>query len=256
MIQLGEVDFTNLMTDFYTVFAPQKLSTINVLIEKYKDSPSNQRNAIQTAYIIYFQPNNQNYNNFKNILPDVGTEKNIIKLMESYSRGERIISIDNHKKYIDNQEELMQKKIEDKKMEEQKFGEEKIKKIEEIEEGIRKESVELKKQFEFLQKELEKTKSDPTETIIKSIFEEMNYEIISFLEPDGQDVNGKTKYVNYDYSNLILPEKKYISTFCIGQRLMLQDKNGSIVGVEVSNIYDDYISDENTPTRILELKKV
>lgn len=245
MIQLNKEDFTNLLTDFYATFAPQKLSSIQGLIDKYGDTSLNQRNAIQTAYIIYYQSNNPNYKNFSNILPDVGTEKNIIKLMESYSRGERILSSEKQQQIIKEEET---KRLNDIKAKEEKNKEQEDQKFSKIEKS-------LKEEVEQLKKQLEQTNKNPSEIITQNIFEEMNVEIISFLEPIGQDEFGKTKFKDFDYSNLIMPAKKYISTLCIGQRLMLKDQEGTVVGVEVTNIYDDYVSSD-IPTRLLELKKV
>jgi len=249
MIQLKEEDFSNLMHDFYAVFAPQKLETLPVLIGKYKDTPKDQRNAIQTAYLIYYKPSNAMYKNFSDLLPEVGTEKNIIKLMESYANGERLISPERQSQLNKEEEEKNIKKRELIEKQQEEINNKEKSKFSNLEKD-------LTSKIKTLEEELAKSKEISNKVIYNNVFEEMDVEITSFIEPEGQYENGKTKYKNYDYSNLIMPHNKYISTFCIGQRVLLKEHDGSIVGVEVSNIYDDYISNEDKPIRFLELKKV
>jgi hypothetical protein len=84
----------------------------------------------------------------------------------------------------------------------------------------------------------------------------MEYQILSFIEAAEIDQSGKITYKEYDYSKVIFPENKFISSFSVGQRLILQCEDSSIIGVEVVNINDDYIGDKNNPIRLLELKRV
>ncbi len=248
MIKLNDEDFTNLLTDFYTVFAPANLEKLPNLIEKYKNTNQEQVDAIKMAYIIYFQPKNQAYQQFKNIMPEHGTERGIIQLMESYSRGERIISKDIAEKIQKEQQD----KISQINLQNQKEQEELLKNQKKTEEQLQ---LEKAKEIELLKKELELLKNQDNRKVEVKYYE-MEYQILSFIETADIDQNGKITYKEYDYSQVLFPDKKYISSFSVGQRLILQCKDKSIIGVEIVNINDDYIGDPNNPVRLLELKRV
>jgi len=232
-ITLNQNDFTNLLTDFYTLFAPSKLENLPNLIEKYKSTGEQQLAAVKTAHVIYFQPKNPNYEKYKNIVPQIGTDKNILKLMEAYSRGERIISKEAAEQIQREQNVLIQEKQE---QEEKEF----LKK-QEVEKN---KQIEHLKEIETLKKELEFLKKQEPIKDIQTL--EMRFEILNFLEGDK----------SFDYSNVIFPNKKFIPSLSVGQRLILKCKDGNIIGVEVVNINDEYIEDDNNPLRLLELKIV
>jgi DNA polymerase III alpha subunit (gram-positive type) len=287
MIQLQDKDFKNLLSDLYTAFAPQKLDGVDGLVEKYKDSAMSQRNAVQMAFIKYVNSSNPNYLKYSHILPEVGTEKNIMFLMESYARGERMISEDAvleiQKKTQEQESERLRREAEEKRVREEREAEirdaEEKEKAEKEAERLRlikaaKETSE--KSNETLNEELEKAKRELKEFQEKTLgevqrykeelasqepkqvsaFEEMDLEIIGFEEPVSKNEDGTTNYQVSDVDTINLPPKKYIATLCIGQRFMTQDKEGRIVGIEVVNITDDYVSDPERPVRMINLRKV
>jgi hypothetical protein len=225
MIQLKERDFENLIIDFYTVFAPHQINNVPNIVEKYKGTALNQLNAIKAAYIKYYR-DSKNIHGHSNILDIGATDQNMTKLLEAYSNGERIISPDEIKK---------QAIIEQVKQQEEKTQVEKI----------------IKKENEIIES-LKKTIDELSNN--SSI--EMDYEIGSFIEFDSIDDKGKITYKSVDIEKINFVPKKYINSLCIGQRIMVSDKEGRVVGIEVVSIHDDYISNEKGPIRILDLKKV
>lgn len=89
-----------------------------------------------------------------------------------------------------------------------------------------------------------------------SAFEDMELEIIGFEEPVSREEDGTTIYQVADINTINIPPKKYIATLSIGQRFMTQDVEGRVVGIEVVNITDDYVSDPEKPIRMINLRKV
>lgn len=287
MIQLSLDDFKNLLSDIYTAFAPQKLSGVDSLVEKYLGSAMDQRNAVQMAFLKYVNPTNPNFLKYSHILPEVGTEKNIIFLMESYARGERMISEDAvlevHRRNQEIESERVKReaeKIRVREEEEQKAKaeEERIKAEKEAERlRILNDAKETsQKTNATLQEELEKAKLELREFQEKTLkdvqqykeelenrepeqvsaFEEMELEVIGFEEPVSKNEDGTTVYQTADIETIKLPPTKYIATFCIGQKFMTQDIDGRIVGIEVVNVTDDYVSDPEKPIRMINLRKV
>ena len=59
---------------------------------------------------------------------------------------------------------------------------------------------------------------------------------------------------NFDATDLIIPDLYNFLFVSINQRLILKTKTGSLVGIEIIDILDDYISGEQ-PTREIVLEK-
>ncbi len=291
MIHLETKDFKNLLSDIYTAFAPQNLDGVDNLVEKYEGSEMTQRNAIQMAFIKYVNTNNPNFQKFSHILPEVGTERNIMFLMESYARGERMFTEDtlNELKKKEEQERMQaERKLEEERVAKEEAEAKKREEEEEIKRQAEMERLRLiketsKKNSESLSEELQEAtkliegkyskvieeltkkvqdlskslyESNKEEQVGKSAFEEMDLEIISFEEPGGKDAEGNIQWQISDINTIDLPPKKYVATLSIGQRFMTPDKSGRIVGVEVVNITDDYVSDPEKPIRMMNLRKV
>jgi len=251
MVTLNTSDFTNLLHDIYTIYAPDKMDGIDVLIAKYDGEYTSQRNAIQMAYIIYNKPKHPSFN------PESGTEMYITKLMEKYARGERIISQEtiNEEKSLaaqaaERQSEESQREAEERAMREiearNASEDEKKKALKEILEQTNEQSKklkeldELKKQIEQ-QKEFIKSESQNLQkniTSTGSLFSEITLECdIPINFPGGND---------------------YLTTLCIGQRLIYQNPDsGAIIGLEVEDINDDLFSSEDKkPIRIMKIKRI
>lgn len=243
MILLKEEDFFNLMNDFYTIFCPHKLSGLQSMCDKYKDTAASQLSAIKTAYLIHFKPNSY----VSNILPEVATEKNILQLMESYSMGNRIIS-----------EEKLQE-IQKNKEQEKQILEQKTKDIE-------------SKQLDFLRDQIQKQENnevkalkqeiDKLNTTINSLNKksdkkyEKKYIISTFKQVESIDSSGKQTLSDYDYTHLTFPDTEFFFNLSIGQKIIMLDENGGIIGIEVLSMYDDICSEENTIIRFIDLKKI
>jgi len=282
MIQLSLKDFKNLLSDIYTAFAPSKLEGVDALVEKYIGSAMDQRNAIQMAFLKYVNPASANYLKYSHILPDVGTEKNILFLMESYARGERMITeetLSGLKREENERKDKAAKELKEKENKLAKEEQERLNKVAEEEEirlaGIREDQKNRIQSNEELVEELRQSKEDLNkfkENAISQIedykkeldnkepkqvsaFEDMELEIISFEEPDSRNIDGTIEYKLSDIDQIKMPPKKYIATLCIGQRFMTSDTEGKIVGIEVTGITDDYVSDPEKPTRMINLRK-
>ena len=280
MIHLKETDFKNLLSDIYTAFAPQNLSGVDGLVEKYGDSAMNQRNAIQMAFIKYVNDSNPNFVKYSHILPEVGTEKNIMFLMEEYARGQRMLSEDTvleiQKRTQEQEAERLKKEEEKRRIREEeeanaraKEEEERIKLIQSAKEASEKTNETLTEELERAKKDLQEFQEKTLKQIQSykeelesqqpkqvSAFEDMDLEIIGFEEPYSKKEDGTTTYQIADINTINLPPKKYIATLSIGQRFMTQDSEGRIVGIEVVNITDDYVSDPEKPIRMINLRKV
>lgn len=85
---MKKIDFQTLLTDFFLLFNPSKVSEVNYLVEKYTGQ---ELDAIQMCYIKYNQKSHVYYN------PNV-TEEFLLSLIESYKSKERVLSKENFEK--------------------------------------------------------------------------------------------------------------------------------------------------------------
>lgn len=261
-IALNEEDFRKLIYDLYALYAPDKLNTIDSIVEKYKHSAMDQKNAIQTAHIKYNHSRNSNYYN-----PNFGKDSDILKVMEDYARGERTFAPHNIPKNEENEESNIKDELEDIKQKQEKQEDEKnetinnlqkqiddlnsfvenqnesLKEIQKITNDLYDVNEKLKKETEYLKQQFDNNNinQQPTnENDNLSPFEQIDVEIMG-------EAMDKEEY---------LPGKEVLATLSIGHRIIAFGEEKEIFGLEVMNISDDYASNPERPKRSIEFKIV
>ena len=273
-IKLNEDKFRNLLTDIYSLYSPKHLPKIDTIVEDYGATSVRQMNAIKTVYIIYNRPGHINYDSNM-----VGTEQTVIKLMQEYSTGERTLSQENLNHQQEAERKAAQEAEEASRKEREDAEEVSRKERQEAEEVARKEKEEAEKNIkdkeslaEASRIEAEKEKSKLLELTGNQSeeFDNMKREVQGYMELLEQQkeaqMNAEPKIsvfenmnieVMGDTENASLPNEKFLATLCIGQRIIAPDINGEgVVGLEVVNMHDDYMSDPERPNRIIEFKRV
>ena len=222
--------FKNLLEDLYLIYNSDKISDIDRLVEGYNGK---EFDAIKTIYIRYNFKQSPFYN------PNIGTDKHVKSLIDSYSNGQRVLSKDYVLAEQEKKEISIKIEEEKKKQEEEESRKSFIEQQEKIlNEKLSKANDELLKQIEHSTKQLELIKKDLSQVVEK----DMPFDI-------------QVKF-NFDSKNIIIPELSnflYVST---NQRIILKDSEGNIVGAEVESILDDYFSDPSKPIREVILNKV
>ena len=226
-------DFKNLLTDLYFIYNPDKVSDIDRMIQNYN---GREFDAVKTVYIKY------NFRQSPFYDPNLGTDKHVKSLIESYSNGSRTLSKD----FVNTEKkELERVELEKIKNEEEK----KKKEAEELKQNV------LSEQEKVLNKKLTET----NEKLIKQIedskkqLEVIKKEVSQVLEKNSPfDIQIK---FNFDDSNLNIPSKENFIYCSIGQRIIMTDKENGLVAVEIIDILDDYLSDPSKPIREIILEK-
>jgi len=244
--------FKELLTDLYNIYNPDKLSDIERIVSQYN---GREFDAIKTVYIKYNFRQSPSYDS------NLGTDKHVKSLIENYSQGNRILALDfinnqkqnQEKKRIEEQNKLVQEKI---KIELQKQieEEEKKNKIKEIQEKINEQekvvNQKLKESNEELKKELDKIK----EELDKGVGEFTNHQIIEIVERKCPfDIQLKFNFESSD--NIIVPDLNNFLYVSINQRVILKQKDGGIIGLEIVDILDDYMTNPDQPVREIILEK-
>lgn len=261
-IALNEEDFRKLIYDLYALYAPDKLETVDSIVEKYKHSAMDQKNAIQTVHIKYNHSRNTNYHN-----PNFGKDSDILKVMEDYARGERTFAPHNIPTNEENEELNIKDELEDIKQKQEKQEDDKdetinklqkqiddlnsfvesqndsLKEIKKITNDLYNFNEKLKEENENLKQQINNHnihQQPVNENDNSSPFEQMDVEIM------GEAMN-KEEY---------LPGKEVLATLSIGHRIIAFGENKEIFGLEVINVSDDYASDPEKPKRSIEFKIV
>lgn len=259
-MQLSEQNFRNLLLDIYGNFAPHKIDMIDSIIEKYNKSFNEQQNAIQMAFLKYVTESNPNYHKLSNILPKIGTEKNISQLMQSYQNGDRIIS---EQAILDAQNTL--KQLKEQQIKDQQLKEELINKNNKNTQALEEKIELLNEKLTISLGQFQNYQQELNQEISNYINQEVNnhlnlsdvvIEIESYEEPFFAPEENKFVYKEMDVSNIVLPSQKILTTLSIGQRLIVKNLEGKVIGVEVKNICDDYVSVQNKTIRSLQLRKI
>lgn len=226
-------DFKNLLTDLYLIYNPDKISDVDRIVQNYN---GREFDAVKTVYIKY------NFRQSPFYDPNIGTDKHVKSLIESYSNEERILSKDfvNVEKKEKEQIELEKTKAEEEK---------KKKEVDELKKNVLSEqekvlNTKLKEANEQLFKQVEE---------LKKQLENVKKELSQILEKNSPfDVQLK---FNFDDSNLNIPSKENFVYCSIGQRIIMADKDKNLLAVEIIDILDDYLSDPSNPIREIILEK-
>ena len=244
--------FKELLIDLYNIYNPDKLSDIERIASQYN---GREFDAVKTVYIKY------NFRQSPSYDANLGTDKHVKNLIENYSQGNRILASDfinsekqnQEKKKIDEQNKLAEEKRKQE-LQKQREEEEKRNKINEIQEKLNEQektvNQKLKESNEELKKELDKIK----EELDKGASEFTNHQIIEIVERKCPfDIQLK---FNFDPSdNIIIPDLNNFLYVSINQRVILKQKDGGIIGLEIVDILDDYITNSDQPVREIILEK-
>lgn len=214
-------DFKELLTDLYSAYNPDFIKYVPQLVEKYYHL---EFDAVQNVLIKY------NHESYAHYDPAKSTDDYIHSLIKDYSEGNRSLkdfTIEMHlrrKQEEDANKSEEQRKIE---AEAQKKAQEELSgvktKLSETEEKIKKAQEELDKKLAKINEQISHTEPMIQKT---SIYDDVEISIKS----------------NYTESELELPNKEVLAGLGKGTRLIVQDKNGRMVGLIIEEILYDCIS--------------
>jgi len=215
-------NFKNLLTDLYNVYNPANLQYIDDLVERYSRM---EFDAVKNIFLKYNRKSAAYYN------PELDTDSYIINLIKEYEAGSRSwesVTLENkviEKPEVVEKQAVMQglQEIQDAQREIRKEVTEEVdKKIQGIEESFAEKEVVFKKQLETIYEDFAKK--------------------LSILKESNDDVTIRI-FSTYSNSELDLPNKKIIAGLGKGSRLIIKDKDGKTIGLEISDITYDGISD-------------
>ena len=206
-------DFKELLTDLYSAYNPDFIKYIPQLVDKYHRL---EFDAVQNILIKY------NHESYAHYDPEKSNDEYIHSLIKDYNEGNRSLKDFTIEMHIKRKQEQENKKSE----------EEKIR-----EEENRKELGEVKRKISDTEKKLEEA-----EKILKEKIEKIkNFEPVTKKVSIYDDVEISIKS-NYTDSELILPNKDVLAGLGKDTRLIVQDKEGKMVGLIVEDILYDCVS--------------
>jgi hypothetical protein len=232
--------FKNLLDDLYTQYNPDKISDIDRFVVNYNGK---EFDAVKAIYIRYNFKQSPFYN------PELGTDKHVKKLIDSYSNGTRVLSKD----FINKIEISKKQEEENLRAEKEKEKEKEILESQEkINEKLKETNDSLKKELESYKKEIVNIKEEFDKKIEDANSSNSNYKVEIVEKDPIFDIQLKC---NFDEQEINLPEKYYFLNSSIGQRILTKDKSGNIVGIEIIDILDDFLAESEKPIREIILEK-
>ena len=214
--------FKNLLTDLYNIYNPANLQYIDELVERYSRM---EFDAVRNIFLKYNRKSAAYYN------PELDNDSYIINLLKEYEDGERSLENTDFKTQIIEKPELIEQKsieIAQKEIKEE-VSEEVDKKIQNIEKSF------AEKEKSFVEKE------NAFKTQLEAVYKEFEKKL-SILKQSNDDVTIRI-FSTYSNSELDLPNKKIIAGLGKGSRLIIKDKDGKTIGLEISEINYDGVSD-------------
>ena len=222
--------FKNLLEDLYTIYNPGNLAYVDDLVERYSRL---EFDAVRNIFIKYNRRDAAYYDE------NIGTDEHIIKLIKDYEGGSRILQMANLK------EQGLKKNI-DKKDEIKEIAE---KKIEELQKGTK---VEIDERVKTIQEKIGETETQLKELYLKKAADiekivQQFEDKLKQLDENQQKVENDCIiriFSTHTNSELNLPNKKIISGLAKGTRLIVYDENKKIIGLEISDVTCDMVSDK------------
>ena len=214
-------DFKELLTDLYAAYNPDYIKYIPQLIEKYHRQ---EFSAVEMVLLKYNHESKAHYD------PAKATDDYVHSIIKDYSEGNRSL-----KGFTLEMEIKRRQEAEANKTEEQKRLEEEARKQAEQEmSGVKNKLSETEKKIDKAQKELDERlkklnkQLKDTEPVVQktSIYDNVEISIKS----------------NYTDSELELPNKEVLVGLGKGTRLIVQDKQGKMIGLIVEEILYDCVS--------------
>lgn len=240
---MEKTNFKNLLTDLYNIYNPANIQYVDDLVERYARM---EYDALDNIFIKYNRKSASYYD------PSIGTNEYILNLMKEYEAGLR--SLENVT--------LQDRVIEKPEVIEKKEVLENLKGIQETQKGIQEAQQEIKKEVagEVDKKiqNIEKSFSE-REGAFKKQLDEIYKDFekkLQILKERDDDVVIRI-FSTYSNSELDLPNKKIIAGLGKGSRLILKDKEGKTMGMEIVDITYDGISElDGKPLVEIFLEKV
>ena len=204
---MNKNNFKNLLTDLYNIYNPANLDYIDDLVERYS------RLEFDALKNIFFKYNRQTSSFYD---PEIGTDQHILDLIKEYNNGSRKLQNIKEQEVIESSEK------------------------EEIKEDSKKEIVNT---VDKKNKQSLKQKEDEFLRHLEKICDGFEKKL-STLTKDEDDVTIRI-FSTHTNTELDLPNKKIIAGLGKGSRLIIKDKDGKTVGMEIVDITYDGVSELN-----------
>ena len=226
---MDKINFRNLLIDLYNIYNQANAIYIDEMVEKCSRF---EVEAVRNIFAKYNHKNSSYYN------PEFNTDEYALELINEYQNGNRTFQNFAPKK----QKETIQ--IESIKAE--------ISKIETIQKESKQEAKEeIKEEVrEVVSKNLQEVESlfAEKETELKIKIENLHKELedkISKIKREETDEVDIRIFSSHSNSELDLPNKKIIAGMGKGSRLVIKDKGGKTIGLEITDIIYDGVSNFN-----------
>ena len=244
-------DFENLLSDLYNLYNPSKKKDVERIIDTYN---GREYDAVKTVLIRY------NFKGHPSYQENANREDYVQYLLTSYENGNRVLSKENILKQT--QEEELQKIEQSKEFENlrrQQAEQEKksiVELAENVKEQIKKEVDELVNQklqekFEemfnfFDSKEQEIKEREDNIKNIQSEIVNISGQALEVIQEGGLEKAIHTQInienLNFTDADIKLPSQEVLKTLAKGTRLILENSEGRVCGIEVKDVTYDLIS--------------
>ena len=247
---MNKENFKNLLLDLYTIYNPANITYIDDLVERYNNSL--EFDAVKNIFIKY---NNKKAGYYDKAL---GTDEHILATIKEYNNGNRTFQ------GLDLKGNIVNKKVETAKIEKNK-AEQIIKEAQNEtslkQDELNKTFAENKSEFDSFvderknafNKEYNEKLTELIEfskkTFMKideaSIVQQKIDEIVAPTPPEDNTII--RIFSTYTNTELDLPNKKLLSTLGQGTKIITRDKENKIIGLEITDVSIDFITDPNKP---------
>lgn len=219
---MEKVNFKNLLTDLYNIYNPANIQYVDDLVERYNRM---EFDALKNIFIKYNRKSASYYD------PSIGTDEYVLNLIKEYESGLR--SLENVT--------LQDRVIEKPEVIEKNEVLESLKGIQETQEEMKKEVAgEVDKKIQSIEKSFSE-REDVFKKQLDAIYKDFEKRL-QILKESNDDVTIRI-FSAYSNSELDLPNKKIIAGLGKGSRLIIKDKDGKTIGMEIVDITYDGISE-------------
>lgn len=219
---MEKTNFKNLLTDLYNIYNPANIQYVDDLVERYNRM---EFDALKNIFIKYNRKSASYYD------PSVGTDDYIYNLIKEYEAGLRSLeNVTLQDRVIEKPEVIEKQEVLDN-----------LKGIQEAQKEIKKEVAgEVDKKIQSIEKSFSE-RDDVFKTQLEEIYKDFEKKLQT-LKESNDDVTIRI-FSTYSNSELDLPNKKIIAGLGKGSRLIIKDKDGKTMGMEIIDITYDGISD-------------
>jgi len=237
---MNKEHFQLLLEDLYEKYNHIKKSEVPALVEKYNGQ---EFDAIKTFYFKYNFRSNPNYD------PKAGTDSQIKGLIDSYSKGERIIrdikqepsaeeeSLATIKKGAEEANSTINTISEVKKNELLKLVQEKTGDIEKL-------IIDKEKYFQELISKMDSLINEKIKTL-----NELTEEVVSKAVKSSSVIDEHVEFkITLDNEETTMDLPKEIKTMAAGTRFLIPNSDGKLMALEIKDVFCDYVT---TPGKCL-----